>query len=108
MLRVGLVERSGGDVELAAEQLVAHALGAIDDTSFLTQDGVTGTAIDILGNGDDMRIERRDGLKELLRMRQIALGSHEGDHDLISTPAAANDGVAKQAQMLVLVKGGNV
>ena len=69
LLWVGLVERGGGDVEFAAEQLIAHAFGAIDDTSLLTQDGVTGTAIDILGNGDDMRIECRDGLKELLRMR---------------------------------------
>ena len=69
LLRVGLIKRGGGDVECAAEQLVAHAFGAIDDTSLLTQDGVTGTSIDILGNGDDMRIERRDGLKELLCMR---------------------------------------
>ena len=69
LLRVGLIKRGGGDIEVAAEQLIAHALGTIDDTSFLTQDGVTGTAIDILGNGDDMRIECRDGLKELLCMR---------------------------------------
>ena len=69
MLRVGLIKRGGGDIEVAAEQLIAHALGTIGDTSFLTQDGVTGTAIDILGNGDDMRIECRDGLKELLCMR---------------------------------------
>ena len=69
LLRIGLIERGGGDIEFATEQLVAHALGAIDDTSLLAQDGVTGTAIDILGNGDDMRIECRHGFKELLRMR---------------------------------------
>ena len=69
LLWIGLIERGRGDIEFATEQLVAHALGAIDDTSLLTQDGVTGTAVDILGDGDDMRIERRDGLKELLRMR---------------------------------------
>ena len=40
LLRIGLVERGGGDIELAAEQLVAHAFGAIDDTSLLTQDGI--------------------------------------------------------------------
>ena len=40
-------------------------------------------------------------------MRQVALSGHERDHDLVGTPAAANDGIAKQAQMLVLVKGGN-
>ena len=78
------------------------------DAGLLAQDGVARASVDVLGDGDDMRIERGDGLEKLLRMRQIALGSHEGDHDLISTPAAANDGVAKQAQMLVLVKGGNV
>ena len=61
-----------------------------------------------MGNGDDMRIERRDGLKELLRMRQVTLGGHERNHDLVGTPTAADDGIAEQAQMLVLVKGGNV
>lgn len=60
-----------------------------------------------MGDGDDARIERGDGLKEILCMRQVALGGHEGDHDLVGAPAAANDGIAKQAQMLVLVKGGN-
>ena len=69
LLRIGLIERGRGDIEFATEQLVAHALGAIDDTSLLTQDGVTRTAIDILGNGDDMRIERHDGFKELPCMR---------------------------------------
>ncbi len=108
LLRIGLVERGGGDIELAAEQLVAHALGAIDDTSLLTQDGIAGATVDVLSDGDDMRIERRDGLKELLRMRQVALSGHEGDHDLVGAPAAANDGIAKQPQMLVFVKGGNM
>lgn len=60
-----------------------------------------------MGDGDDARIECGDGLKEILCMRQVALGGHEGDHDLVGAPAAANDGIAKQAQMLVLVKGGN-
>ena len=55
-----------------------------------------------------MRIECGDGLKELLRMRQVALSGHEGDHNLVGAPAAANDGIAKQPQMLVFVKGGNV
>lgn len=108
LLRVGLVERGRGDIEFATEQLVAHALGAIDDTSLLTQDGVTGASVDVLGNGDDMRIECGDSLKELLRMRQVALSGHEGDHNLVGTPTAADDGIAEQAQMLVLVKGGNV
>ena len=108
LLRVGLIKRGGGDVEFAAEQLVAHALGAIDDTSFLAEDGVAGTAVDILGDGDDMRIECRHGFKELLRMRQVTLGGHERNHDLVGTPTAADDGIAEQAQMLVLVKGGNV
>ena len=108
LLRVGLVERGGGDIELAAEQLVAHALGAIDDAGFLAEDGVAGTSVDVLGDGDDMRIECRDGLKELLRMRQVALSGHERDHDLVGTPAAADDGIAEQAQMLVLIKGGNM
>lgn len=44
LLRIGLIERGRGDIEFATEQLVAHALGAINDTSLLTQDGVTGTA----------------------------------------------------------------
>ena len=61
-----------------------------------------------MGDGDDARIECSDGLKEILCMRQVALGGHEGDHDLVGAPAAANDGIAKQAQVLVLVKGGNV
>ena len=108
LLRVGLVERGGGDIELAVEQLVAHALGAIYNACFLAEDGVAGTSVDVLGDGDDARIERSDGLKEFLRMRQVALGGHEGDHDLVGAPAAANDGIAKQAQVLVLVKGGNV
>ena len=108
LLRIGLIERGGGDIELATEQLVAHALGAIYNAGFLAEDGVTGTSIDILGNGDDMRIERRDGLKEIPCMWQVALGGHEGDHDLVGAPAATNDGIAKQAQVLVLVKGGNV
>ena len=55
-----------------------------------------------------MRIECPDSLKELLRMRQVALSGHERDHDLVGTPAAADDGIAEQAQMLVLVKGGNM
>ena len=55
-----------------------------------------------------MRIECGDSLKELLRMRQVALSGHEGDHNLVGTPTAADDGIAEQAQMLVLVKGGNV
>ena len=42
LLRIGLIERGGGDIELAAEQLVAHAFGAIDDTSLLTQDALPG------------------------------------------------------------------
>ena len=75
---------------------------------FLTQDGVARASVDVLGDGDDTRIECGDGLKEFLRMRQVALGGNEGDHDLVGAPAAANDGIAKQAQMLVLVKGGNV
>ena len=41
-------------------------------------------------------------------MRQVALSGHEGDHNLVGTPTAADDGIAEQAQMLVLVKGGNV
>lgn len=108
LLRVGLVERGRGDIEFATEQLVAHALGAIDDTSLLTQDGVTGASVDVLGNGDDMRIECGDSLKELLRMRQVALSGHEGDHNLVGTPTAANDGIAEQPQMLVFVKGRNM
>lgn len=55
-----------------------------------------------------MRIECGDSLKELLRMRQVALSGHEGDHNLVGAPAAANDGIAKQTQVLILVKGGNV
>ena len=55
-----------------------------------------------------MRIEYGDSLKELLRMRQVALSGHEGDHNLVGAPAAANDGIAKQSQMLVFVKGGNM
>ena len=55
-----------------------------------------------------MRIECSDGLKEFLRMRQVALGGHEGDHDLVGAPAAANDGIAKQAKMFVLIKRGNM
>lgn len=55
-----------------------------------------------------MRIECGDGLKELLRMRQVALSGHERNHDLVGTPTAADDGIAKQPQMLVFVKGGNV
>ena len=55
-----------------------------------------------------MRIECGDSLKELLRMRQVALSGHEGDHNLVGAPAAANDGIAKQPQMLVFVKGGNM
>ena len=55
-----------------------------------------------------MRIECGDSLKELLRMRQVALSGHEGDHNLVGAPAAANDGIAKQSQMLVFVKGGNM
>ena len=108
LLRIGLVERGGGDIELAAEQLVAHAFGAIDDTSLLTQDGIAGATVDVLSDGDDMRIKRRDGFKELLRMRQVALSGHEGDHNLVGAPAAANDGIAKQPQMLVFVKGRNM
>ena len=108
MLRIGLIERGGGDIELAAEQLVAHAFGAIDDTSLLTQDGIAGATVDVLSDGDDMRIECGDSLKELLRMRQVALSGHEGDHNLVGAPAAANDGIAKQSQMLVFVKGGNM
>lgn len=55
-----------------------------------------------------MRIECGDSLKELLRMRQVALSGHEGDHNLVGAPAAANDGIAKQPQMLVFVKGRNM
>lgn len=55
-----------------------------------------------------MRIECGDSLKELLRMRQVALSGHERDHDLVGTPAAADDGIAKQTKMLVLIKGGNM
>ena len=80
----------------------------MDDAGLLAQDGIAGTAVDILGNGDDMRIECGDGLKELLRVRQIALGGHERNHDLIGTPTATNDGIAKQTKMLVFVKGGNM
>ena len=69
LLRVGLIKRGGGDVEFAAEQLIAHAFGAIDDTSLLAQDGIAGATVDVLGDGDDMRIECGDSLKELLRMR---------------------------------------
>ena len=56
----------------------------------------------------DVRIERGDSLKELLRMRQVALSGHERDHDLVGTPTAADDGIAKQTKMLVLIKGGNM
>ena len=69
LLRIGLIERGRRDIEFATEQLVAHALGAIDDTSLLTQDGIARAPVDVLSNGDDIRIERRDSLKELLRMR---------------------------------------
>ena len=41
-------------------------------------------------------------------MRQVALSGHERDHDLVGTPAAADDGIAKQTKMLVLIKGGNM
>ena len=108
LLRVGLVERGGGDIELAAEQLVAHALGAIYNAGFLAEDGVAGTSVDVLGDGDDVRIECGDSLKELLRMRQVALSGHERDHDLVGMPTAADDGIAKQTKMLVLIKGGNM
>lgn len=108
LLRIGLIERGRGDIEFATEQLVTHALGAIDDTSLLAQDGIAGAAVDILRNGDDMRIECSDGLKEFLCMRQVALGGHESDHDLVGAPATANDGIAKQTEMLVFVKGRNV
>ncbi len=70
LLRIGLVKRGGGDIELAAEQLVAHAFSAMDDAGLLAQNGVTGTSVDILGDGDDVRIECGDSLKELLRMRK--------------------------------------
>ncbi len=63
-----------------------------------------GTSVDVLGDGDDMRIECGDSLKELLRMRQVALSGYEGDHNLVCAPTTANDGIAKQAQMLVFVK----
>ncbi len=49
-----------------------------------------------------------DSLKELLRMRQVALSGHERNHDLVGTPTAADDGIAKQTKMLVLIKGGNM
>ena len=74
----------------------------------LAEDGVAGTSVDVLGDGDDVRIECGDSLKELLRMRQVALSGHERDHDLVGTPAAADDGIAKQTKMLVLIKGGNM
>lgn len=106
LLRIGLIERGGGDIELAAEQLVAHAFGAIDDTSLLTQDGIAGATVDVLSDGDDMRIECGDSLKELLRMRQVALSGHEGDHNLVGAPAAANDGIAKQPRCLSSLKAG--
>ena len=61
-----------------------------------------------MGDGDDVRIECGDSLKELLRMRQVALSGHERDHDLVGTPTAADDGIAKQTKMLVLIKGGNM
>ena len=108
LLRVGLIKRGGGDVEFAAEQLVAHAFGAIHDAGFLAEDGVAGASVDVLGDGDDARIECGDSLKELLRMRQVALSGHERDHDLVGTPTAADDGIAKQTKMLVLIKGGNM
>ena len=108
LLRISLIERGGGDVEFAAEQLIAHAFGAIDDAGLLAQDGIAGAAVDILRNGDDMWIERGDGLKEFLCMRQVALGGHESDHDLVGAPAAAHDGIAKQTKMLVLIKSGNM
>ena len=41
-------------------------------------------------------------------MRQVALGGYESDHDLVGAPTAANDGIAKQTEMLVFVKGGDV
>ena len=41
-------------------------------------------------------------------MRQVALSGHERDHDLVGTPTAADDGIAKQTKMLVLIKGGNM
>ena len=108
LLRVGLIKRGGGDVEFAAEQLVAHAFGAIHDAGFLAEDGVAGASVDVLGDGDDARIECGDSLKELLRMRQVALSGHERNHDLVGTPTAADDGIAKQTKMLVLIKGGNM
>ena len=61
-----------------------------------------------MGDGDDVRIECGDSLKELLRMRQVALSGHERDHDLVGTPTVADDGIAKQTKMLVLIKGGNM
>lgn len=41
-------------------------------------------------------------------MRQVALSGHERDHDLVGMPTAADDGIAKQTKMLVLIKGGNM
>ena len=41
-------------------------------------------------------------------MRQVTLGGHERNHDLVGAPATANDGIAKQTEMLVFVKGRNV
>ena len=68
LLRIGLIERGGGDVEFAVEQLIAHAFGAIDDAGLLAQDGIAGAAVDILRNGDDARVECGNGLKEFLCM----------------------------------------
>ncbi|MFR3924816.1 MAG: hypothetical protein ACLTXI_06150 [Collinsella sp.] len=49
------------------------------------EDGVAGRPL-MFWATVTMRDECGDSLKELLRMRQVALSGHERDHDLVGTP----------------------
>ena len=61
-----------------------------------------------MGQADDARVDARHGIEELLGTGQVALGGHEGEHELIGAPAGTEHGVAQEPGVSVFVVSGNL
>ncbi len=107
LLGVRLVERGGGDVERAAEELVAQGLLAADDARLAPEDGVGHAAVDVLGHADDPLVDGEDAVEEFLGMRKVALRGHDREHERVGLPAGAQHGVAQKARVRVFAVGGD-
>lgn len=97
MLRVDLVERSGGDGEFDAADCVVNVFFSPDDRCFVAEDDVCFFRVDVLDDRFDVRECRGDLFDDFRFVREVVCPCDEDDHHFACDGAVSDHDVSEPA-----------